>query len=169
MRKNNYYMGSLTVEASFIVPAVLFVYVFVIYSTFYMHDRGLAENYAGLMANHLIKACFKNIEMDKKTVNYQKEWEHLLDDGWNIDLDNKQKDIIRYQKSEMQQKLLASRIGEIDVDCSFQMLLQQMQCKVVIRGHMSFPITLFGIDGADFEVSRTGKMMDSSKYLWHYR
>lgn len=55
MKKRMHAVGSLTVEASFIIPIVLFAYAFVIYSAFYMHDCIQAQNYTVLMANHLMK------------------------------------------------------------------------------------------------------------------
>ena len=95
MKERFYIAGSLTVEAAFVVPAVIFVYIFVIYSAFYMHDCIQAEGYAEMIADHLIQSCLKNIEPDKKTVDYESEWQSILTDRWDRNLDLKKNRIIR--------------------------------------------------------------------------
>lgn len=169
MKGKRYFDGSLTVEASFIIPMVLFVYVFVIYSTFYMHDRIQAQNYAVLMAEHLMKGCLKNIALDEKKVDYKKEWEKMFSEQWNECLDTQKNYVIAHGKSDVQNRMIVSRISDVKIDCDFGTLTQEMRCTVTICGSMPFSLEIFGIGRAAFEVSTTRRMTDAVKYLWQYR
>lgn len=169
MKERFYIAGSLTVEAAFVVPAVIFVYIFVIYSAFYMHDCIQAEGYAEMIADHLIQSCLKNIEPDKKTVDYESEWQSILTDRWDRNLDLKKNRIVRNGQTELQNRMLASRVEHIEIESGFNGFIHEMQCTVKINGQMSFPIKLFGLGIINFEAEKTGKLIDAVKYLWKYR
>lgn len=169
MKERFYIAGSLTVEAAFVVPAVIFVYIFVIYSAFYMHDCIQAEGYAEMIADHLIQSCLKNIEPDKKTVDYESEWQSILTDRWDRNLDLKKNRIIRTGQAELQNRMLASKVESIEIESGFNGFIHEMQCTVRIKGQMSFPIELLGLGDINFEAKKTGRLIDAVKYLWKYR
>lgn len=169
MKRRLYFRGSLTVEASFIIPVILFAYVFVIYSAFYVHDRIQAQNYTVLMAEHLMKGCLKNIALDEKKVDYEKEWARPLTESWNDNLDIQKNYVAVYGKKDIQSRMLMSHITDVRIDCDFHKLTQEMRCTVTVCGRMSYPLNVFGIRGADFEVNTERYMTDAVKYLWQYR
>lgn len=169
MKKKMYTAGSMTVEAAFIIPIVLFAYVFVIYGAFYMHDRIQAQNYTVLMANHLMKGCLKNIDLERKCVNYEKESVNPLTEKWDDDLEVQKRYISTRGRQELDDKMLMSRIDDINIACSFKTLTKQMKCKVSIRGSMTFPLRIFGLHEAVFEVDTEEAIIDAVKYLWQKR
>lgn len=67
---------------------------------------------------------------------------------------------------ELDDKMLMSRVQDIDIVCRFQALAGQMQCKVTIHGSMPFSLQIFGFHEASFEVSANESMPDAIKYLW---
>lgn len=166
MKKRVYADGSLTIEASFIIPIVLFAYVFVLYSAFYMHDCIQAQNYTVLMANHLMKGCLKNINLETKLVDYEKEAANPLTEQWDDYLEAQKSYISTRGRRELEDKMLMSHVQDIDIVCRFQTLAGQMQCKVTIHGSMPFSLKIFGIHEASFEVSAKEAMTDAVKYLW---
>ena len=166
MKKRMHAVGSLTVEASFIIPIVLFAYAFVIYSAFYMHDCIQAQNYTVLMANYLMKGCLKNINLETKLVDYEKETANPLTEQWDDYLEVQKNYISTRGCRELDDKMLMSRVQDIDIVCRFQALAGQMQCKVTIHGSMPFSLQIFGFHEASFEVSANESMPDAIKYLW---
>lgn len=167
MVKNKFYFyAGMTVEAAFVVPAVLFCWIFVIYMGFYIHDSITAENTAFMLSGHLAKSCLKNIILEKKQVDYGQEWESMLTEQWNDHLAEQEAVIMSEGKALIQEKMLMSHIADIHIKCSYNLFGKSISCSVEVDGNMRLPIKIFGIETADFLSKGSTEITDAIKYLW---
>lgn len=167
MKKRTYcFWASMTVEAAFVIPSVLFCYIFIMYMGFYLHDSIVAENTAFILSEHLIKGCFKNIVLEKKQVDYGREWESMLTEQWDEHL-AQQKDIIMSEgRKSIQDKMLMSNIENINIECNYNPLSKTVCCATEIIGNMHLPMKIFNIETAVFHSRNSITMTDAVKYLW---
>lgn len=164
MREKMRLNGSLTVEAAFVVPTVIFTYVFVIYMCFFLHDRAVIQNCLNTLSGYMMKGCLKNIDFKTDTVLYEKEWDNILLESWDDDFDVYQNHIKQSGKNWIEDKLFICSIGNLDISCSYQWLTHTLQCAVKTTGAIYFPIRIFNLSEIQFDVNVQTEITDAVKF-----
>ena len=165
MREKMRLNGGLTVEAAFVIPIVVVIYVFAIYLCIFLHDRTMIQNNLTVLSENMIKSCFKNIDFDTRAILYEKEWDNILLEAWDDDLEMYQSNIKKSGKRIIEDRLLACSIGDIEVECTYQWLTHTLQSTFKVVGTMNFPIRVFNLSGIRFEVAAQSEITDAVNFL----
>lgn len=132
--------ASVTVEAAFVVPIVLFVIVALIYLTFYLHDRVRLEEVveSALRQGNLL--VVQRSLLDGKSVDYSKCNELGNWGYWKISYGTEELQIKEYLEGELEQGFFF--LSKESVSCEVNGFL--IEVKVKMRGKISLnPIQNF--------------------------
>ncbi|HHT97766.1 MAG TPA: pilus assembly protein [Clostridiales bacterium] len=131
--------GSYTVEISFIMPLVIFLFVLFIYMTFYLYDCIYIQNTAYEVINHSISKIkypmLEDIEGYRK-INYEKLnsnlWMNLIIKDYSHDIKYIEKQI----SENISGRLLLSKPDEIKVkiDSNF------IEAKITTNSYINIPL-----------------------------
>lgn len=169
IKDNDIYRGikaSITVEASYICTAVIFLVILMIYMSFFCHDQAIAKSDAAYLAQLTVRNSLKWLNIETKTVNRDEEFSHLLTDSWNLAYESRRQQIIDEGYRLIQSKMLFCKIDDVMIDCSYNYILNQLQCTVNVNGHLNFSISLLGKTELKFIETGEAVESDAIKAIW---
>ncbi len=166
MAKTEGLKGSITVEASYICTAVILILILILYAGFFCHDRAAAQSDALYAARLTVRNSLKWLNMDQRTLSRSEEYSHTISDRWDTAYNSRRQKIISECRTLIQDKMLICEIDDFSVDCSYNYILNQLQCKVAVCGYVKLPLKIFGV--GRFEFTETGKITESDaiKVIW---
>ena len=160
------YIGSITVETSYISVFVIFILILLLYIGFYYHDRSIAGAGAGYISRMMIRSSLKWIDIDKKVISRDDEFSHILNDHWSLACNAGKETLEKKGYEWVQNRMLFSKIDQVSIECSYDQLFDCMKCKVCVDGYLEFPVSLFGHSGLGFIEVYEAKDIDAVKAIW---
>ena len=129
--------ASFTVEATFILPMVLFTMVFIIYLSFYLHDYCRIQNIVDGVAHKVAMNIKHEADIDSGRVNYDELNKGLLSQVFE-EPDAREADIKNYIGRLLSKGLIITRITDIHVTKDI------LNLTIRVEGEYQFPIKGLG-------------------------
>lgn len=160
------YSGAITVEASYICVFAVYIIILLLYIAFYCHDSAVIRSDISYIAQISAKSSLKWLDIESKSVDWENEFSHILNDSWE-DAGALQGKIIEEKALEMiQAHILFCKIDQLSIEKNYNYLMQKLECRVSVSGYLKFPVPLFGKEKLTFQEKCTITEIDVIKALW---
>lgn len=129
--KNKEFQGSYTVEASLIMPIILFIIITLMYMTFYLHDISKIN---GVLDKTLIKSSFI-IRHDATFITGETNYENINQRGvlfYLSNLENETDILSSYVRNRLSTGLIISKIHDIDAYANHNEVCIEVKVKMNI-------------------------------------
>lgn len=158
--------GSFTVEASIIIPLIIFLMITVMYIGFHFHNQAVMKNYCRYVTEMASAGAFAWISAENKELDTGKEYADGLSDNWKEHFEEEMETIRENIVSDFDQLLLMGAIENYDLNYRYHPLTGCLTCEMTVTGKTVFPVRMFDRRGLDFTVESKSVSYDHIKVLW---
>lgn len=159
-------IGAITVEASYISVIIIYVLILLIYIGFYCYDQAVVNADITYLAQLAAGSSVNWLDLQNKLVLRELEFEHILDDSPQEAYENQAAYIEEKGRNMIQDHMLLSKLDNLYIEAEYFPVKHQVQCTVTAKGHLNFPIYLFGREKMIFTQYCTMVQTDTIKNIW---
>ena len=163
--------GSFTVEASLIMPLIIFIIITLIYFAFYLHDQACLQAIANQVAEKGTESLLYNeVDIDEGSIVYNSINERAIYWRFTDNCNSKTNNIISYGESESKDRFFNVRSKDVVMDLAVNSNLLNKCVQVNMQAPFKTPLKfvnelLNNGKSLNIKVSSKANMNDSVEFI----